>query len=61
MHRLDDFNKLVAMFGTDGRSLNFEDTTVLNYRKKKVWDMFYEELLRFKQQYDIDGIHLDNG
>lgn len=31
--QLDKDNKLVTLFGTEGRSLKFEDTTVLNYRK----------------------------
>lgn len=38
VHRLDDQGRQVAMFGTDGRSLHFEDTIILNNRKKRVWD-----------------------
>ena len=33
INQLDKDDKLITLFGTDGRSLDFEDTTVLNYRK----------------------------
>lgn len=31
---LDDNGKKKIMYGTDGRSMNYEDTAILNYRKK---------------------------
>lgn len=49
------------MYGTDGRSLEYEDTIVLNNRKKKVWDTFLEEIREFAGKYNISGIHMDNG
>jgi hypothetical protein len=51
---------MVPLFGTDGRSLQFEDTIVLNYRKKEVWDLFLQELETLKEDYQVNGIHLDN-
>lgn len=33
------------MFGTDGRPLHFEDTIILNNRKKRVWDNLLEEMI----------------
>lgn len=41
--------------------MNFEDTTLLNYRKKEVWDLMIKEVLEFCEKYQINGIHLDNG
>lgn len=39
MKYLDNQGKLVNVYGTDGRAVHFEDTTLLNYRKKKCWDL----------------------
>lgn len=39
VYKLDDSNKLVTLYGTDGRAVSFEDTILLNYRKKKVWEL----------------------
>jgi hypothetical protein len=33
LYSLDEEGKKVPCYGTDGRSLTFEDTTLLNYRK----------------------------
>ena len=41
------------MFGTDGRSLHFEDTIILNNRKKRVWDVLLEEMIELTSQYNI--------
>jgi hypothetical protein len=61
LSKLDDQGKLVPLFGSDGRALEFEDTTVLNYRKKRVWELFLEDIIDFRENYGINGIHLDNG
>ena len=60
LYTLDEEGKTMVCFGTDGRSINYEDTALLNYRKKKVWDLLLEELLEFSAKYPIDGIHLEN-
>lgn len=61
LQSLDNQGKLVNVFGTDGRAMHFEDTSLLNYRKKKCWDLFLKEIIDFTKQYKIQGIHLDNG
>jgi glycosidase len=60
LQKLDKENKLVGLYGTEGRSLSYEDTAVLNYRKLRVWNMILEELYHLRDQYGIDGVHLDN-
>ncbi len=61
LYTLDDEGKSMVCFGTDGRSINYEDTALLNYRKKKVWDLLVEELIEISMKYQINGIHLENG
>jgi len=61
LYTLDESGKKTICFGTDGRALNFEDTALLNYRKKEVWDLFLKEVIEFTDKFGIDGIHLDNG
>ncbi|CAK79065.1 unnamed protein product (macronuclear) [Paramecium tetraurelia] len=61
VYRLDEQGRSVAMFGTDGRSIHFEDTIILNNRKKRVWDVLLEEMIELTTQYNIQGVHLDNG
>ncbi len=39
MSILDEDGKTVICYGTDGRSLCYEDTALLNYRRKDVWDL----------------------
>ena len=35
---LDENGKKKIIYGTDGRALNYEDTAILNYRRKEAWD-----------------------
>lgn len=42
---LDDSGKKKIMYGTDGRAVNYEDTALLNYRKKEAWDMLLREVM----------------
>lgn len=60
-HGLDENGKMKIIYGTDGRALNYEDTAILNYRKKAVWDLMIEEVLELIDKFKIHGIHLDNG
>lgn len=60
LYTLDDEGKRMVCFGTDGRSINYEDTALLNYRKKKVWDLLISELTEICSIYPINGIHLEN-
>jgi len=58
---LDENGKKKIMYGTDGRSMNYEDTAILNYRKKRTWDLLIEEIIELVERFGISGIHLDNG
>jgi hypothetical protein len=58
LYKLDEQGKKNFCYGTDGRSLNFEDTIQLNYRKKKAWDLLIEEAVQFTDKYGIQGLHL---
>lgn len=44
LHYLDDYGRKQIFFGCDGRSINYEDTLNLNYRKKEAWDLLIEEI-----------------
>lgn len=51
--------KIITFYGAEGRSANYEDTVLLNYRKKEVWDTLVNETISFAQQYGLHGIHCD--
>ncbi len=61
LNYLDEEGRRKICYGTDGQSLNYEDTAMLNYRKKEAWDLLIQEIEEFAIKHDIDGIHLDNG
>ena len=61
LHYLDEEGKKRICYGTDGQSINYEDTALLNYRKVESWDLLISEVLNFSKTYGINGIHLDNG
>lgn len=44
---LDSQGKRVQVYGSDGRAVYFEDTTLLNFRKKKTWNLFFDEIINF--------------
>jgi len=50
----------VVCYGTDGRSINYEDSAMLNYRKHETWNMLVQDVLEFCKTYGVDGIHVDN-
>lgn len=60
LNTLDDKGKITICYGTDGHSVAFEDSAVLNYRKVESWDLLVEDMLNFTKKYKIDGMHLDN-
>lgn len=51
IHSLDTQGKKTPVFGSDGRAIFFEDTTLLNYRRKKVWDLMLDEVIQFAETY----------
>ena len=61
LKNIDEQGKIIYHYGSNGRSINYEDTTVLNYRKKDAWDLLINEIKEIIVRYEIDGIYLDNG
>ena len=57
---LDTQGKLQICYGRDGKSVRYEDSAILNYRKKESWDLLINEIKILIGKYKIDGIHLDN-
>ena len=57
---LDEQGKTQICYGSDGKSVRYEDSAVLNYRKVEAWDILVEEIKVLVDKYKIDGIHLDN-
>jgi starch synthase len=39
VYTLDENGKIAILYGTDGKSLQYDDTALLNYRRKDVWDL----------------------
>lgn len=60
LNTLDLNGKLTICYGTDGQSVNYEDSALLNYRKIESWDLLVEDTLKLAEKYNIDGLHLDN-
>jgi len=61
LHYLDEEGKKKICYGTDGQSINYEDTALLNYRKVESWDLLIAEVIQFAEKYGVNGVHLDNG
>ena len=61
LKNIDEQGKIIYHYGSNGRSINYDDTTVLNYRKKDAWDLLINEIKEIIVRYEIDGIYLDNG
>ena len=57
---LDENGKTQICYGSDGKSVRYEDSAVLNYRKVETWDLLVEEIRLLIEKYNIDGVHLDN-
>ncbi len=57
---LDSHSKLQLCYGSDGKSVQYEDSTVLNYRKIEAWEMLINEVKGIAEKFGIDGIYLDN-
>ena len=57
---LDSQGKMQICYGSDGKSVRYEDSAILNYRKKESWDLLILEIKTLIDKYNIDGVHLDN-
>jgi hypothetical protein len=60
LHTIDEKGKVNTCYGTDGHSIAYEDSAILNYRKLESWDLIVNDVLRLASKHRIDGIHLDN-
>eukprot|EP01022_Parablepharisma_sp_SALTPOND_P008190 TRINITY_DN135350_c2_g1_i1.p1 TRINITY_DN135350_c2_g1~~TRINITY_DN135350_c2_g1_i1.p1 ORF type:complete len:1045 (+),score=80.36 TRINITY_DN135350_c2_g1_i1:2070-5204(+) len=60
LHTMDTEGKRTLCYGADGRSVHYEDTAMLNYRKLRTWKMLVEDTIRMAEKYGISGVHLDN-
>eukprot|EP00742_Colponemidia_sp_Colp-10_P005221 GILJ01005578.1.p1 GENE.GILJ01005578.1~~GILJ01005578.1.p1 ORF type:complete len:1904 (+),score=304.73 GILJ01005578.1:50-5761(+) len=60
VHTLDESGRKVFHFGTDGKTLKWDDTALLNYRKIEAWDLLLDDIKYIGKKYNINGIHLDN-
>ncbi|MBR6133851.1 MAG: glycogen/starch synthase, partial [Bacilli bacterium] len=60
LHYLDTRGKLQICYGSDGQSVHYDDSAILNYRKIESWNLLINEVLALVDKYHIDGIHLDN-
>jgi len=38
LYKLDKDGKLILFYGAEGKATSFEDTVLLNFRKKETWD-----------------------
>ena len=57
---LDENGKTQICYGSDGKSVRYEDSAILNYRKIETWDLLVEEIKILIEKFNIDGVHLDN-
>jgi hypothetical protein len=61
LYYLDEEGKKRICYGTDGQSINYEDSAMLNYRKVEAWNLLIDEVVSFSKKHGISGINLDNG
>ena len=57
---LDQSGKTQLCYGSGGKSVRYEDSAILNFRKIETWEILIEEIKSLINKYNIDGIHLDN-
>jgi len=57
---LDENGKINLCYGSDGHSVSYEDSAILNYRKVESWDLLVEDITSLASKHDINGVHLDN-
>ena len=57
---LDGQGKMQICYGSDGKSVTYGDSAVLNYRKIEAWEMMITEINTLIDNFKIDGVHLDN-
>lgn len=60
LNTIDEKGKINICYGTDGHSVEFEDSAMLNYRKVESWDLIVADVINLAGKHKIDGVHLDN-
>lgn len=60
LYTIDDDGKRMMLYGSDGRSLIYEEACQLNYRKVEVWDLLIEDVTSWFRRMSVNGIKLDN-
>ncbi len=51
VYYLDSKGHTQISYGNDGRSNDYEDTILLNYRKKHNWDLLVQEIVSLCNNY----------
>ena len=57
---LDVHRKLQLCYGSVGKSIDYKESTILNYRKIEAWEILINEIKTIIKKFNIDEIHLDN-
>eukprot|EP01054_Gregarina_sp_Poly1_P010510 Gregarina_sp_Poly_1__10509@NODE_771_length_6345_cov_302_800414_g302_i1_p1_GENE_NODE_771_length_6345_cov_302_800414_g302_i1NODE_771_length_6345_cov_302_800414_g302_i1_p1_ORF_typecomplete_len1506_score271_50Glyco_transf_5/PF08323_11/2_1e35Glycos_transf_1/PF00534_20/2_6e21AMPK1_CBM/PF16561_5/1_8e20Glyco_trans_1_4/PF13692_6/1_4e09Alphaamylase/PF00128_24/3_8e05Glyco_trans_4_4/PF13579_6/0_022Glyco_trans_4_4/PF13579_6/9_5e03Glyco_transf_4/PF13439_6/9_8e03Glyco_transf_4/PF13439_6/0_029Melibiase/PF02065_ len=60
LYSIDDDGKRMMLYGTDGRSITYEEACQLNYRKVEVWDLLIEDVISWHRRMGVNGVKLDN-
>lgn len=60
LYTIDEQGKRQMLYGTDGRSVIFEESCQLNYRKLESWDLLIQDIVAWKVRMGVNGVKLDN-
>lgn len=60
LHTIDHTGKKMLLYGTDGRSLSFEESCQLNYRKLDVWDLLARDITAWPIRMNVHGVRIDH-
>jgi hypothetical protein len=60
LNTIDEKGKVNNCYGTDGHSVSYEDSAMLNYRKIESWELICQDIIQLASKHQIDGVHLDN-
>ena len=58
---VDEHGRIVYHYGANGKSISYDDTTPLNYRKKEAWDILLREAFEVVEKFGVDGFYMENG
>ena len=60
LHYVNEKGKKQFFYGSEGNSVSFDDTMILNYRDIRAWELLISDTLKLCEKYKIDGVHIDN-